>query len=97
MLQQLTRFRKAWLIALMVFSLGAVQLLQASPLHDHTRDAVSCALCHVPLSDDPAEHDSSLLPVFLISSGTTIRYLALSPSVHNPAPYQSRAPPQSFL
>jgi len=96
MLKQFTHHRQFWLIALMIFMLGAVQLIQASVLHDHARETVDCALCHVPLIDDPGTH-SIPKPNFK-AEGSYRFFLAqqLIPS-RNPAPYQGRAPPALFL
>lgn len=96
MLNPLSQYRQFWLIALMIFMLGAVQLVQASALHDHTKETVDCALCHAPLSDDPGT-PSIPKPNFK-TQGSYRFFLAqqLIPS-RSPAPYQGRAPPVIIL
>ena len=57
----LQRKSRTWLIAAMAVMLLGVQLLQYSPLHNHGREVVDCALCHLqPLGDD-SEHEPQLI------------------------------------
>jgi len=93
MLMQFTQIRHAWLIALMVFVLGGLQVVQASSLHDHSQHTVDCGLCHVPLGDGaaPSELVGSIsaplnFPLFFL--------VVLAIPQGNPSPYQGRAPPR---
>jgi hypothetical protein len=85
--------RRFGIVALMLFMLAGVQLIQVSPLHDHTRHSVDCGLCHVPLADEPAS-TSGLLPDFVTSATWQPALSAPAPSSTNPSPYQGRAPPR---
>ncbi len=87
--------RKALLIALMAFTLVGVQLIQSSPLHDHTQDTVDCALCHLQLSDDTLVHHQFIVPV-KVASAPVAAALSRFYSCSSPSPYQGRAPPRSF-
>lgn len=84
--------RRYGLIVLMLFVLAGVQVVQASPLHDHTRHSVDCGLCHVPLADaQTTQH--GVVPDFE-TAAAALPVLAVSfHSTHNPSPYQGRAPP----
>lgn len=86
--------RQYLLIALMAVTLVGVQLLQASPLHEHTQHSVDCALCHLQLSDDALLHQQLLLPI----RAAGVPVAAPAREVHSssaPSPYQGRAPPRS--
>jgi len=88
--------RRYGLIALMLFVLAGVQVLQASPLHDHAQHSVDCGLCHVPLADAPSSAQG-LIPEF---DATTTALPCLAADVHdthNPSPYQGRAPPALLI
>lgn len=95
----LTRYRQQvrqlLLISLMACALIGVQLVQASPLHQHASHTVDCALCHLQLSDDALfEHRTSAAPA---ASGARYNQLiAEFYSFRNPSPYQGRAPPLFF-
>jgi hypothetical protein len=93
MLKHFTQIRHAWLIALMVFVLGGLQIVQASPLHDHSQHTVDGGLCHVPLGDGalPTVLPGSI-PVF--QNFPRFYLVVLAPSQGNPSPYQGRAPPR---
>lgn len=87
--------RQLLLISLMACALIGVQLVQASPLHEHTSHSVDCALCHLQLSDDALfQHASSFA---VAASGTRYNQLVAEfYSFRNPSPYQGRAPPLFF-
>ncbi len=89
------QLRKILLIALMAFTLVGVQLVQSSPLHDHTQHTVDCALCHLQLSDDTLVRHQFMVPFKAASTpvSTTLPQFYLSSS---PSPYQGRAPPRLF-
>jgi hypothetical protein len=93
-LLQLTR--RSGLIALMLFVLTGVQLLQASPLHDHAQHSVDCGLCHVPLADTPPP-PHGLVPTFDSAVATATALATTYPSHRNASPYQGRAPPAPLL
>lgn len=84
--------RHALLIALMAFTLLGVQLVQASPLHDHAKHSVDCALCHLQFSDD-ALVQPTLSVAFIAHSMPYAQYLREFYSFASPSPYQGRAPP----
>jgi len=85
---------RARLIALMAFMLLGVQLLQHSPLHDHAREIVDCALCHVQALGDDTEHEQSFtLPTVAVTAVLAVKSLA-APISTLPSPYQGRAPPR---
>jgi hypothetical protein len=82
------------LIALMAFMLLGVQLLQHSPLHDHAREIVDCALCHLQSLGDDTEHEQSFtLAVLAVTAIIAIEDIA-APISSVPSPYQGRAPPR---
>ena len=83
-------------IILMVLTLGAVQVVQASPLHDHSRDTVGCALCHMPVIDDPGAQ-SLPIPIFTQQCSAINAQSVPATQSGNPSPYQGRAPPLAFL
>lgn len=91
---QLDQLRKYLLIALAVFMLAGAQLAQASPLHDHTRHSVDCALCHLQLGDD-ALLQPTLGVAFIAHNVPYAQYLREFHSFSNPSPYHGRAPPSS--
>lgn len=96
MLTQVLQARKLWLITLMVFMLVAVQLAQASPLHDHTKHEVDCALCHLPLSDE-SQDQGCPSPDFNAQGSFRFLESELAIPLRNPSPYHGRAPPEFFL
>lgn len=87
--------RQLLLISLMAVALIGVQLVQASPLHEHASHSVDCALCHLQLSDD-ALFQSARDPASVAPG--TYRYPPLKnfANLRNPSPYQGRAPPMPF-
>ena len=92
MLNRYQQLRQILLIALMAFTLLGVQLIQSSPLHNHTVHTVDCALCHLQLSDDTLVRYQSEVPYKAASApvvaAAPVVYLSASPS-----PFQGRAPP----
>jgi hypothetical protein len=84
--------RRYGLIALMLFVLAGVQVIQASPLHDHTQHSVDCGLCHVPVADAPPTHHG-IVPEFETLSAALPALASAFFSSRNPSPYQGRAPP----
>ena len=95
MLRRPLQARRFWLVALLPTLLLAVQLVQASPLHEHSAHgphSVDCTLCHLPSLDDPRAQRvvlpvridlSALLPVSIAPCFTSLCAV----------PYQGRAPP----
>lgn len=92
---QASQLRKYLLVALAVFMLAGVQIVQSSPLHDHTRHSVDCALCHLQLGDD-ALLQPTLSVAFIAHNVPYAQYLRKFYSFSNPSPYQGRAPPSSI-
>lgn len=95
MLNRYRHLRQVLLIVLMAFTLVGVQLVQVSPLHDHTQEKVDCALCHLQFSDDALVQHRLTLPFSAAATqvGATLpRFYAAS----SPSPYQGRAPPRLF-
>jgi hypothetical protein len=88
--QQLRHFL---LIALMAFTLVGVQLIQSSPLHDHTQHTIDCALCHLQLSDDTLVRHQFVVP-YAVASAPVATALAIFHPASSPSPYQGRAPPR---
>lgn len=84
--------RQALLVALMAFMLIGAQLAQASPLHDHTKHSVDCALCHLQLGDDALAQTTPGI-AFTAHAVPYAQYLSEFRSFHNPSPYHGRAPP----
>ncbi len=85
--------KKPWLIALLAFTLVGVQLMQNSPWHDHAREVVDCALCHLQTLGDDTEIDHNLpLPVADAQAVVVLLVIA-TPASPSPSPYQGRAPP----
>lgn len=84
---------KAAAIALIAVLLAGVQMLQSSPWHDHQRETVDCALCHLQTLGDDSEIDHAL-PLAQAAVATPVVAAAdqFFPS-HFAAPYQGRAPP----
>jgi hypothetical protein len=90
--QPLKQLRPLLLIGLMAGLLLGVQLLQASPLHQHTQHAVECTLCHLQAGDTALLQQAPALPFVAgtAPSGTLLVAFAISTTT---SPYQSRAPP----
>jgi hypothetical protein len=90
------QFARLLVISLMAFTLIGVQVLQASPLHQHTQHSVDCGLCHLQLSDDAEIHYQNVIVRLLQTAFKVVQpasfYTSLSPS-----PYQGRAPPFYIL
>jgi hypothetical protein len=85
--------RRYGLIALMLFVLAGVQVIQASPLHDHAQhSSVDCGLCHVPVADAPAT-PHGIVPEFETLAAVLPAVASAIFSSRNPSPYQGRAPP----
>jgi hypothetical protein len=76
----------------MLFVLAGVQVIQASPLHDHARHSVDCGLCHLPVAEAPAT-PRGILPEFEGARPALPLQAAFFHSTRNPSPYQGRAPP----
>ena len=88
---------KAWLTAMMVVMLLGGQLLQHSALHDHARETVDCALCHLQSLGDDSELTHGLPPV-VKQAGFVVDFVDTSTTdSHFPSPYQGRAPPTTSL
>jgi hypothetical protein len=85
-------FARLLLISLMAYALIGVQVLKASPLHQHAQHSVDCALCHLQLSDDA---EIQYQNVIIRLAGVALRVIPASTfySFVNPSPYQGRAPP----
>ena len=96
MLQRLQQFRHALLIAFVAFTLLGAQLVQNSPLHDHTQHSVDCALCHLQLGDE-ARVQPALSVAFIAHSVPYAQYLREFYSFASPSPYNGRAPPSSSI
>jgi hypothetical protein len=84
--------RRYGLIALMLFVLAGAQVLQATPLHDHSQHSVDCGLWHVPVADAPAA-PLLLPPDSQLQSLAPLPAATLLPQGQRPSPYQGRAPP----
>lgn len=84
--------RRFGLIALMLFMLAGVQVIQASPLHDHAQHSVDCGLCHVPVAEAPAT-SRGILPEFEGARPALPLHAASFHSTRHPSPYRGRAPP----
>jgi hypothetical protein len=94
-LSRYQQLRHYLLIALMAFTLVGVQLMQASPVHDHVQHSVDCALCHLHFGDDTLVRHTLTVP---FRAATAPVAIALSPfyASSSPSPYQGRAPPRLF-
>lgn len=84
--------RHCGLIALMLFVLAGVQVMQVSPLHDHAQHSVDCGLCHVPLADDPGAQQR-IEPAFVALAAHLPAEAHAACSSTPTSPYQGRAPP----
>ncbi|MDR0781810.1 MAG: hypothetical protein LBF16_14155 [Pseudomonadales bacterium] len=90
----LLHYRRLLLLLLLSVTLLGVQLVQDSPLHQHTQHTVDCALCHFQLSDD-SEH-SPQWHVFVAPQCPQLGLVAVVAAFDpTPTPYQSRAPPRA--
>jgi hypothetical protein len=89
--------RKFWLVALLALSVFGVQVLQASPLHNHAQETVDCALCHLQTLGDDTEVARSLSIAVQHQQALPGSTLTAHYSLHSPAPYQGRAPPFASL
>lgn len=92
-LLQLTR--RYGLIALMLFVFAGVQVVQASPLHDHAQHTVDCGLWHVPVTD-ASEASAALVPDYVARGVVVLPTVKLFVRKAGPSPYQGRAPPISL-
>lgn len=84
---------KATTIALLAVLLAGMQMLQSAPWHDHQRETVDCALCHLQTLGDDSEIDRTLP---LAQTPLTVSVLVAASeftATHFAAPYQGRAPP----
>ncbi len=86
-------FARLLLISLMAFTLIGVQLVQASPLHQHAQHSVDCALCHLQLSDDAEIQYQNVITRLLTIALKVVPASTFYSSI-SPSPYQGRAPPQ---
>lgn len=92
----MTRLQQILTAVLITLALCGTQVIQASPLHDHTGHITGCALCHfsaneaaipaTPVGIKPAEGPARL-PVLVVSSHDKT----------SPSPFKSRAPPVTSL
>lgn len=87
--------RQLVLVALMACMLLGAQLAQTSPLHDHTKHTVDCALCHLQLGDDALAQPAPTV-AFIAHHVPYVLELREFHSSLSPSPYRGRAPP-SFL
>ena len=81
------------LIALMAFMLLGVQLLQHSPLHDHVREVVDCALCHLQTLGDDTEYEQGFNLPMVAATTFVVADSVAAPGLSLSSPYQGRAPP----
>ena len=88
--------RHLLLIGLMAGMLLGVQLLQASPLHQHAQHSVQCTLCHLQ-SGDAALLQHPLDLSLITPAGVTGSHAVAAPATAARLHYQSRAPPSYFL
>jgi hypothetical protein len=84
---------KAAAIALIAVLLAGVQMLQSSPWHDHQRETVDCALCHLQTLGDDSEIGHSLPLAQAVVATPVVVAADQFFSSHFAAPYQGRAPP----
>jgi hypothetical protein len=89
------QMRQILLIALMALMLVGVQLVQSSPLHDHSQHTVDCALCHLQLSDDTLVRHQFMVPISITTAPIAV-VLPIFYVSSSPSPYQGRAPPRLF-
>jgi len=90
--QQLKQWRPLLLIGLMAGLLLGVQLLQASPLHQHTQHAVECPLCHLQAGDTALLQQAPALP-FVAGTAPIGDFKVIFAVSTTTSTYQSRAPP----
>lgn len=93
-MNRLLQPRQYLLIAFMAFMLIGVQLVQSSPLHDHSKHSVDCALCHLQLGDDSVVQSTHSV-AFIAHSIPYAQYLREFYSFTSPSPYLGRGPPSS--
>ena len=88
--------RKLLTVLLISLALSGVQVVQASPLHDHASHFSGCSLCHFDGAQaiKAADSNSTPLPESLSSLPATLLTGPENPAL--PA-YLSRAPPQVSL
>ena len=90
-----SQLQKLLLISLTVIMLAGVQIVQASPLHDHSVHTFDCGLCHLQLGDDALfENDHSV--AFIAAAIPYTLQLGVDYPLRQSSPYQSRAPPSAF-
>ncbi|MBT6042362.1 MAG: hypothetical protein HOH14_02580 [Gammaproteobacteria bacterium] len=88
----MNRLQQIFTICLITLSLLGVQVIQASPLHDHGDHVVDCALCHFDNTEDALLTTAQPQPRFdsnAIYSVADNNFIVLLPH-HS---FQSRAPP----
>jgi hypothetical protein len=85
--------RNLWLVSLLALTVFGGQVLQASPLHDHTQETVDCALCHLQTLGDDSEQDRGLSLPVLATTTVAAAFVPALPAAAFPSPYQGRAPP----
>jgi len=85
-----------WLkISLIILVLTGIQVVQASPLHDHLDHVAGCALCHYNGNSHAIPVICQQIPVVKSHGILTVSDYSLIP-VSQPSPFQGRAPPFSI-
>lgn len=91
----MTRSRHWLTIPLIVLVLTGIQVVQASPIHDHLDHVAGCALCHYNGNSHAVPVAGQVAPA--VKSGqvyTDDGYSLITAS--RPSPFQGRAPPLLF-
>lgn len=85
-----------WLaIPLIILVLTGIQVVQASPLHDHLDHVAGCMLCHYNGNSHAIPVTGQLAPV--VKAHQAYRETAYHlVQAGNPSPFHGRAPPVAF-
>jgi len=89
--------RNLWLVSLLALTVFGGQVLQASPLHNHTQETVDCALCHLQTLGDDTVIDHSLPLTVTGSISIAAAFVPATPAAPFTSPYQGRAPPSASV
>lgn len=89
-------FKKSLAVLLVTLTLISIQLVQASPLHDHLDHVSGCVLCHADSNEDALTPSDNQLATFE-PAGILVFPLQLSLASQKTSSFQSRAPPSLLI
>lgn len=85
-------YRHFYTVVLLILALSGVQVVQASPLHDHSTHVVDCGVCHFSASEATVD-DSPVTSISVTPAQFTIARAIQVTNNRTRLAYQGRAPP----